>query len=278
MPELTATALVPAWNAADFIEQTLDSLAAQTYPRLRVLISVDQSTDHTAAICSEYAARDPRFTVIVQRTRLGWVGNVNALLDRAEGDYAFFAYHDDVLAPSYVARLAERLVAKPASVLAFADMLTTWPNGVQELAQYTALENVLDPLQRARVIMQRLPNWWAPHRGLFRLEVARATGGLQRHLAGEFSADWPWMLHMALHGEVVREPEVLCFKHYKGASLSRTWKFTSAQHAAASLSCLREVLRARIPLSLKARAAPIVAVQCLKELKRLILGYARGAR
>ena len=46
-----AVALLPARNAESFIEPVLESLAAQTYPNLEVLISDDASTDRTAEIC-----------------------------------------------------------------------------------------------------------------------------------------------------------------------------------------------------------------------------------
>ena len=64
-------ALTPTWNSAEFIERTLESLRAQTYPRLEVLISDDASTDSTPTICERFARGDSRFKVIVRSCPLG---------------------------------------------------------------------------------------------------------------------------------------------------------------------------------------------------------------
>ena len=45
------TALVPAYQAADFIQKTLDSLSRQKYDDFRVIISVDLCNDKTYEIC-----------------------------------------------------------------------------------------------------------------------------------------------------------------------------------------------------------------------------------
>ena len=112
---------MPAWQAESFIVRTLESLAAQTYSNLRVLISDDASTDGTTAICERFAANHARFRFVRQTERQGWIGNVNALLRAAKGDYLFFAFHDDPVGRTYVTRLVEAL-SGPGAVLAFSDV------------------------------------------------------------------------------------------------------------------------------------------------------------
>ena len=75
------TVCVPVYNAAAFLAGTLDSITAQTFTDFKVLISLDRGDDDSEAICRRYLA-DRRFELIVQPRRLGWVGNVNALIDR----------------------------------------------------------------------------------------------------------------------------------------------------------------------------------------------------
>lgn len=234
-------ALVPAYQAAEFIQPTLDALSAQTHPRLQVLISVDLCDDDTHAICERHAARDPRFRVMRQTTRLGWVGNSNFLLSQAQGDYALFAFHDDLLAPSYVARLAEALDTDPLAAVAFSDVLLTDAQGRQEHWSYTALEGERSALTRGVRVLERRGQWWVPNRGLFRLSLARQIGGLKTHGAGEFSADWPWMFHLALLGSFVRVPAQLCHKFYKPGSLSRSWDFSPQQYFEVHAACMREI-------------------------------------
>jgi glycosyltransferase involved in cell wall biosynthesis len=98
-------ALVPAWNAAGFIQGTLEALSAQTHRNLDILVSVDLSTDDTADICESYRRIDSRVRVLRQGERLGFVGNTSRPLQAAQGDYFFWAWHDDILLPEYVSRL-----------------------------------------------------------------------------------------------------------------------------------------------------------------------------
>jgi hypothetical protein len=205
-------ALVPAWTAADFIGETLDALAAQSCPNLEILVSDDASPDDTVAICERYAARDARFRVIRQPRNLGWTENVNALLREARGDYFLIAGHDDLLAPGYVERCVAGLEAEPRAVVAFSDVVLVKADGRRELKSYALLDGISDRALRARRIARRKGAHWIPYRGVFRAPAARVIGGLRRHLGGEFSADWPWLLHLSLLGGFVRIPEPLYTK------------------------------------------------------------------
>jgi glycosyltransferase involved in cell wall biosynthesis len=237
---------MPVWNAQEFILETLQSVAAQTYANLEVLISDDASADDTAAICERFAAGDSRFRVVRQPTRRGWVGNANFLLDAARGDYFFFAFHDDPLCPTYVERLVEALEGRPTAVLAFSDVFSR-----DRVDRYAELDGISDRLQRARRIIRKRGLWWIPNRGLFRADAARRIGGMRRHLAGEYKADWPWLLHLALLGEFVRVPEPLIRKVWSEGSLSAQWKrrLTLWRSTAVVLACAREVRRVAPPLS-----------------------------
>jgi glycosyltransferase involved in cell wall biosynthesis len=239
-------ALVPAWNAAAFIDATLDALAAQTYPGLEILISDDASPDDTAAVCDRYAARDARFRVIRQARNLGWAGNVNALLREASGDYFVFAFQDDLLAPDYITRCVTALEGNPRAILAFSDIVLIHADGRREEKSYVVLDRVGGRRQRAGAIARQQGSWWIPNRGVFRAGAARAIGGLRRHLAGEFSADWPWLLHMSLLGEFVRIPDRLCTKIYLEKSLSRSWNFGARSWTAVTLSAIAAVSRSDV--------------------------------
>ena len=115
-------ACLPAWRAAAFIGRTLDALAAQTYPNLDVLISDDASTDDTAAICERFAAEHARFRLVRQSATSGWIGNVNALLRAANGDYLLFAFHDDPSSRPTSRLRRPRLESESAAVMAFSDI------------------------------------------------------------------------------------------------------------------------------------------------------------
>lgn len=267
-------AMMPTWNAAEFVEHTLDSLANQTYQNLSVLISDDCSSDATAEICAARARQDPRFELVRQPDNLGWVGNANALLRMAwdRADYLLFAWHDDLLAPTYVERLVERLQAKPAAVIAFSDLSMTQVDGSEEIQVYDALSGVDSAYRRAKIMAWRIGKWWVPVRGLFRADAARRTQGLRRHGAGEFSADWPWMLRLSTLGAFERVPETLCFKFFTPASLSKRWRYDVPAYRAVSLSAAREIRASDLGLLNKLRLHLSLLRQQLVYERRARLG------
>jgi glycosyltransferase involved in cell wall biosynthesis len=242
-------ALVPAYNAAGFIGQTVAALAAQTYRNLRVVVSVDRSDDDTAAQCAACARNDSRFTVLRQPQRLGWIGNCNVLLAHADGDLCFFAAHDDRISADYVSRLTAALLANPRAVVAFSDLERVWQDGRSETLCYTDLENVTSPVERCRRLLLRRDGWWIPFRGLTHLRAARSTGGLRRHMAGEFVADWPYIISLALRGEFVRVPEPLYTKCERPTSLSNGWAYGGVRWAGVYLACARALATADLTLS-----------------------------
>lgn len=256
-------ALMPAWNAETFIVPVLESLDAQTYPNLQILISDDASTDRTAKICEEFEARHANFRLVRQPRNLGWIRNVNALLSKAEGEYFFFAFHDDLLRPSYVECLVDALDSNPRAVLAFSDMIrkvvAAEPElenikGPENIKVYLDLEGVTDRLERGIRVARKWgksPSYvvMLANRGLFRASAARQVGGLRRHIAGEFGADWPWLLHLSLLGEFVRVPEALVEKCYRHTSLSASWKYSVWQRLGALTACMTEIRRAKLPIA-----------------------------
>ena len=103
------TALVPTYNGARFIRRTLDSLAAQTWTNLEILIGDDCSTDDTLEIVRRFASEHPDTRVLERDANLGWLRNSNELMTRATGELLFFAFHDDIVAPTYVETLVRAL-------------------------------------------------------------------------------------------------------------------------------------------------------------------------
>jgi glycosyltransferase involved in cell wall biosynthesis len=237
-------ACMPAWNSSAYVVPVLESLAAQTYPNLNILISVDVCSDDSAQICERFAATRDNVMVIHQRERLGWIGNCNALLERVDGDYALFAMHDDPLAPTYIAQMVDALEANPHAVLAFADMETT----ADEALSYDALDGVVSRFERARRVLYGGGPWWIPFRGLMRMSTVRSLGGLRRHLAGEYAADWPWLLRFVLAGQVVRVAERLVCKRIHSKSLSSMWRRGGWNGFGVVLDCMCIVRGAGFPL------------------------------
>jgi glycosyltransferase involved in cell wall biosynthesis len=235
------TALVPTYNGAQFIQRTLDSLAAQTWTNLEILIGDDCSTDDTLEIVRRFANTHPDTRVLERDSNLGWLRNSNELMAQAAGELMFFAFHDDVVAPTYVESLVRALEGDPRAVLAFSDMIVHELDGRTRFHVFEQLEGVTDPVERGRVMIRRKGDWWVPNRGLFRASAFAAVGGIHANDQGEYSADWTWLLGLSLVGPFVRVPEVLCDKFYQSGSLSKQWPHDGAQLLALQRAGVSEI-------------------------------------
>jgi glycosyltransferase involved in cell wall biosynthesis len=266
------TALVAAYNASAFIEETLHSIANQSYPNLSILISVDVSNDDTARRCEQFALADQRFTVVYQTQRLGWIQNANELLRLAQSDLCFFIGHDDLIDQEYVSSLVTALTQNNQASIAYSDM-TFFHSEVQEVTVVCeGLDGITEPLTRGRVVLQWIPGWWASYRGLFRLNIARAGRPLRSHLGGEYAADWPFLMYFALRGECIRVRRVLYRKRSHAASLSSTWRYGPLQRMCVSLSCAQVILEA----DLKKKTSAVLLTILASRLTYFLLRFSAG--
>jgi len=108
---------LPVYNGEKFLRQALDSLTGQTHADLEIIVSDNASTDATAAICREYAARDPRLRYVRQATNIGAAPNYNAVFEASRGRYFKWAAHDDYMDPEAIAVCVAALEADPGTVL-----------------------------------------------------------------------------------------------------------------------------------------------------------------
>lgn len=90
--------IVPIYKVELYLRKCVDSILAQTYQNLEVILVDDGSPDNCGLICDEYAAKDPRIRVIHQENS-GVAAARNAGVDAARGAYIGFVDPDDWIAP-----------------------------------------------------------------------------------------------------------------------------------------------------------------------------------
>lgn len=106
MADAVVSILIPAYNAAEFVEEAVGSALTQTYPHLEVVAVNDGSTDPTGTILD--AIEDPRLKVVHQ-ANAGQCAAANRAFRESSGELVKFFDADDILAPDYVERQVERL-------------------------------------------------------------------------------------------------------------------------------------------------------------------------
>ena len=86
--------IVPIYRSESFIYKLVDSILAQTYKNIELILVDDESPDNCPKICDEYEKKDKRVIVIHQKNT-GTCGARNAGLKKASGKYLTFADGDD---------------------------------------------------------------------------------------------------------------------------------------------------------------------------------------
>ncbi len=107
--------IVPVYNLEVYIQHTLESLFAQTYREIEVIAVDDGSTDGSAKILDEYAAKEPRLHVI-HKINEGVSAARNAGLAIANGEYIGFCDGDDEVEPEMYERLLANLLKYDADI------------------------------------------------------------------------------------------------------------------------------------------------------------------
>ena len=98
--------IVPVYNCAGFLPRCVNSLTAQTYGNIEIILADDGSTDDTPDICDRLAAHDSRVRVL-HKSNGGVSSARNAGLDAADGMYITFADADDYVNPDHIECLME---------------------------------------------------------------------------------------------------------------------------------------------------------------------------
>ena len=113
--------LCTTYNHARFIRETLEGLLGQvtSFP-FEVLVGDDCSTDKTAAIIAEYAARHPNLIAILRTKNLGSIKNFSDLAARIRGEFVAFCEGDDYWTdPTKLQRQVDFLRDRPEFTLCF---------------------------------------------------------------------------------------------------------------------------------------------------------------
>lgn len=92
--------IVPVYKVERYLDRCLESLTAQTYHNLEILLVDDGSPDRSGEICDRWAKKDSRIRVIHQENR-GAGAARNAALDVAQGELIGFVDSDDYISPDF---------------------------------------------------------------------------------------------------------------------------------------------------------------------------------
>lgn len=108
--------IVPVYNAERYLSHCIDSILAQTFTDVELLLIDDGSKDNSGKICDEYAAKDSRVRVLYKDN--GGVSTARNLgLENASGDWVIFIDSDDWIAESMIHDMYEKAESEKADLI-----------------------------------------------------------------------------------------------------------------------------------------------------------------
>jgi glycosyltransferase involved in cell wall biosynthesis len=201
---------VPVYNGQKYIRFTLDSLVAQTFADLEIIVTDNCSTDNTPKIVDEYVSRDPRVKYVRNSTNIGPALNYNRSVELARGEYFKWNPADDVCAPQFIEKCVAVLDSDPSAVLAYPRTNVIDTDGKVSY-QYEYEIDFDDPRPHVRLgrIVHVNHKIHGAHElyGLMRTESLRKTPGFRTHVRG----DSVLLARLLLLGRFIRIEEHLFY-------------------------------------------------------------------
>ena len=200
------TVLTPVYNGRLFVEETIQSVLSQCYPRLEYIVLDDGSTDGTLELLEKFGSR----IQVVSHPNMGETRTVNQGFTLARGEYVAVVNADDPLRPQAIELAVQVLERVPNAVLAYPDWVE------------------IDPA--SKVLREfRLPQYDI-RRMLRRFEISMGPGVLIRRRALEvagvrdvtlkYTSDLDLWCRLALLGPFLHVPELLATHRVHPASAS----------------------------------------------------------
>ncbi len=108
--------IVPVYKVEDYLLPCIDSILAQTYQNLEIILVDDGSPDNCGKICDEYAKKDKRI-VVLHKENGGLSDARNAGLDICKGEYISFVDSDDLIHHQFIEKLYENIITSDADLV-----------------------------------------------------------------------------------------------------------------------------------------------------------------
>ena len=219
--------VIPCYNQAAYLAQAIESVLAQDYAPLELIVVDDGSSDGSRAVMQGY--RD-RCTVIVQ-DNAGQASAVNRGWARAGGEVLAYLAADDYLLPGAVRQAVECLERHPDAVLCYGDFLVVGPAS-------RVIRKVTAPEYDYRDMAVRFV--CAPGPGAFLRRSAFERAGPWNERLRQVP-DYELWLRLGAEGRFCRIPQVLAA--YRAHDRSQSYAPVSPERAAEPLQVIEEYFR-----------------------------------
>jgi glycosyltransferase involved in cell wall biosynthesis len=211
MSRPSLSVILPVYNAAEFLDEAVDSVRTQSRDDLELIAIDDGSTDASLAILGRHAAADRRVRVVA-RAHEGIEAALNAGLAQAAAPLVAVMNADDVARPDRLARQAALLEAEPGVAAVSGAMSWIDPAG----REFRVSRPPTGPAE-IRATLRRT-NCMAHPAVMLRRDAALAQGGYRTGFA--YAEDYDLWLRLAERWDLANLPEILLAYRVHPASMS----------------------------------------------------------
>jgi glycosyltransferase involved in cell wall biosynthesis len=217
-PELISV-VMPCYNAAPYVEEAVESVLGQSYPRVQLIVIDDGSTDGSTEILQRLAAENPERITLVYQNRAGPFAARNQALAHANGNYIAFLDADDSWHPDALSLMRDALEADLADA-AWCGWQAIGPAATDTQPQ---IPPDFDAGEAVGHFLQHGP--WPLNSMLIRRHLVDELRGFSERAPTAMDYDL-WLRLLARQPKLVRVPEVLAYyrQYPRGASHIPHWR------------------------------------------------------
>lgn len=168
--------LIPVFNGAGYLAETLESVLAQTFGNFEVLCIDDRSTDNSLSLLQAFAAQDARVRVLQTPHNLGSVPKVlNFALPKMRGAYFAYASQDDLFSVDWLACMHARALETGADAV-IPDLVFYYENEPQRCTRLIGLRGDRSAVLSGREAVQHSLDWEIPCNALWSAALVKRLG------------------------------------------------------------------------------------------------------
>jgi glycosyltransferase involved in cell wall biosynthesis len=209
--------IVPVYNRADLIENTLDSILRQEYQDTEIIVVDDGSTDGTLKSLAKYENN----IKVIQQQNKGPGAARNLGIRYAQGQYITFIDSDDLWFPWTLSKYKETIVKKNFPVFIVGESISFWS------------ENEVELIQSSSIILQSFDDyyssskqslWLLPGGVAIRADILNKVKGFTNKWINAEDSDL-WLKLGTAKGFVhIQSPPILAYRQHPNSAVANNTK------------------------------------------------------
>ena len=204
---------MPVYNGERYLAEAIESLLAQDYQNMEIIICDNASIDTTPQICQQFQQQDSRIQYFQNKTNIGASNNFNRTFNMAKGEFFMWAAYDDLWDQTYIRKCVQKLKQHPEAILCVTESEMIDEEGKIIGNGNEAIETInLSFSERLHQFFLNVGWIGSIVYGLYRVEYLKRT----RLFLEEYGPDVILGLEIYLLGDVIKVDERLfSYRHFR---------------------------------------------------------------